>query len=109
MDIAPESLDPEGVHAQHMALEHILDHLDDRLRPEGRVIDLADSFDAVVGNELDEDEIAPARHRRRISDHEGLEIGDLHDSPFLSQSGERPCSPGIEEEGPVSGSTAETG
>src|SRR5690606_21203064 len=30
------------------------------------------------GGELDEDEIAPAYAGRRIADHEGFDVGDLH-------------------------------
>ena len=48
------------------------------LRAEGRGVDLADADDAVVGDELEEDEVAPAEAGRRVADDEGLEVGDLH-------------------------------
>jgi hypothetical protein len=45
---------------------------------EGIGIDLADAVDAIVGDELHEQEIAAAESGRRIADDEGLEIHDLH-------------------------------
>ena len=61
---------------------HIGDHPRHHMGAEGGGIDLADALDAVVGHQLQEDEIAPAEARRRIADDEGLELPDLHDFPF---------------------------
>ena len=78
VDVAPDRLDREGVGAQHMVLEHVLEHLDDRFGREARGIDLADALDPVVGDQLQEQEIAPAEGRRRIADDEGLQACDAH-------------------------------
>ena len=50
----------------------------DKLRAEGRAIAFADAGDAVVGRQLDEDEIAPAPGGRRIADDEDFEVFDFH-------------------------------
>ncbi len=81
VDLPPQGLDVERVHAHDMPLEHVGDHRLDHLRPEGVAIDLADAGDAVVGRELDEDEVAAAEARRRIADDEGLEVLDFHERP----------------------------
>ena len=52
VDIAPQGLDPEGIGAEHMMLENILDHRDNDLRCERRRIDLANAFHAAVGDQL---------------------------------------------------------
>ena len=46
IDIAPQPLDGERIGAEHMVLEHVLDHRHDRFRREGRSINLAYAFDA---------------------------------------------------------------
>ena len=72
VDVAPQGLDAERIGAVDVAREHVLDHPHDGLRPEGRAIHLADALDAVVGDELQEDEVAAAEMgrgscRRRMS------------------------------------------
>src|SRR5262249_7281631 len=74
-------LDAERIDADDMSLDHIGDHAGDDMGAEGGGIDLADTLDPVIGDELQEDEIAPAETRRRIADDEGLEVLDLHMSP----------------------------
>ena len=66
------------VRAHHVALEHVLDHRDDRLGREARRIDLAHALDSAGGLELEEQEIPAAEGRRRIADDEGFEFGDFH-------------------------------
>src|SRR5262245_24071367 len=61
-----------------MAIEYVLHHFGHGVRAEGVSVDLAHAFDAVVGNQLEEHEIAAAEGRRRIADDEGLKIGDFH-------------------------------
>ena len=72
VDVAPESLDPERVGADHVAAADVLDHLRDDVRAEGGRVDLADALDPVVGRQLEEDEVLPAEAaaagcRRRTS------------------------------------------
>ena len=45
VDVAPQGLDAERIGALDMALEHVLDHRDDRFGREARRIDLADALD----------------------------------------------------------------
>ena len=71
-------LDLERVRADHVAGADVLDHGGDHMGSEGRGIDLAEAFDAVVGGELQEDEIASAEMGRRVADHVGFDVGDLH-------------------------------
>ena len=78
VDVAPERLDPKRIGAHHVALEHVLDHRDDRFGRKARRIDLADALDSAGGLELEEQEIAPAESGRRVADDEGLEFGDFH-------------------------------
>jgi len=84
VDAPPQPLDAEGIGADDMALHHIGDHARDEMRSEGRGIDLAHPLDAVIGDELQEDEIAPAEARRRIADDEGPEVLDLHAAPRMN-------------------------
>ena len=95
IDLAPQGFDAERIGAFHVALEHVLDHRDDRLGREARRIDLADALDPAGGLELEEQEIAAAESGRRIADDEGLELGDFHGrlqfalTPALSRKRER--------------------
>src|SRR5208282_4949109 len=81
VDVAPQGLDAERIDAQHMALEHVLDHGDDRLRGEARRIDLANALDSAGGPEFQEHEVASAERGRRIADDEGFQFSDLHLAP----------------------------
>src|SRR5439155_75910 len=65
----------ERIRALDMAGIDVLDHLHHHARRKGGVIDFAHALDAVIGDELEENEIAPAGHGRRIADHESLETG----------------------------------
>ena len=76
--VAPQRLDVERIAALDMLLEHVLDHLHHNGGGEAGGIDLADALDAVVGDQLEEDEIAAAIERRRVADDEGLEALDFH-------------------------------
>ncbi len=78
VDQPPQLFEVERVHAGDVALEHVLDHRLDDLRPESVAIDLADAGNAVVGGQLDEDEVAPAPFLRRIADDEHFEVFDFH-------------------------------
>ncbi len=78
VDVAPEPLDVERIGADHVACADVLDHSRDDMRPEGCRVDLADPLDPVVGDELEEDEVAAAEVGRRVGDDERLEPGDLH-------------------------------
>ncbi len=48
------------------------------LRRDRRRVDLAETFEATVALELEEDEVAAAVARSRIADHEGADAGDPH-------------------------------
>ena len=78
VDVAPEPLDVERVGADHVPLADVLDHPRDDVRAERRRVHLADPLDPVVGDELEEDEVAAAEVRGRVADDERLETGDLH-------------------------------
>ena len=55
-----------------MALEHVLDHLDDRLGREARGVDFAHALDPAGGLELEDEKGAAAEGGRRIADDEGF-------------------------------------
>jgi hypothetical protein len=78
VDVAPECLDSEGVRADDVARADVLDHRRHRLRPERRGVDLPHALDAVIGDELQEDEVAAAEVRRRVPDDERLDARDNH-------------------------------
>ena len=78
VDVAPEPLDVERVGADHVRVADVLDHAGDDVRAERRPVDLAEPLDAVVGGQLEEDEVAAAEVGRRVADDERLELGDLH-------------------------------
>ncbi len=78
VDVAPQGLDPERIVADHVAGAHVLDHLRHHVGAEGRRIDLAESLDAAVGGQLEEDEIASAEMGRRVAHYPGFDVGDLH-------------------------------
>ena len=63
-----------------MTLAHIVHHLGDHVRAEGGGIDLAIAHNAIVSDELDEDEVAPAEMRWRIADNPGFDVCNLHGS-----------------------------
>ncbi len=92
VDVAPQGLDAERVHAGDMALEHVLDHWNEGGGREARRIDLADTLDPAGGLEFQEHEIAAAERGRRIADDEGLELSDLHLSPPLPSPRSSPAS-----------------
>ena len=79
VDVAPEALD-RGTDRlpSTWRVEDVLDHARDDVRAERRRVDLADALDAVVGDELQEDEVAAAEMGRGVPDDECLELGDLH-------------------------------
>jgi hypothetical protein len=59
-------------------VEDVGDHRPHRRRPDRRGVDLAPADDAIVGGQLDEDELAPAEPRRGIADDEHLEVAEPH-------------------------------
>jgi hypothetical protein len=77
-DDSTELLDPKRVCAEHVLLEHVLERPLDHGRMQRCGVDLADPRHAVVGRELEEDEVAPSEGGRRVADDEGLELRDLH-------------------------------
>src|SRR5262245_11303531 len=81
VDLAPQALDVERVDAGDVAAEHVLGGGLDDLRAEAVAIDLADAGDAVVGRQLDENEVAAAEAGRRIADDENLDVLCLHGAP----------------------------
>src|SRR6185436_11964068 len=81
VDFAPQALDVERVRAGDIAAEHVLGHRLDDLRTEAVAVDLADATDAVVGRQLDENEVAAAEAGRRIADDENLDVLCLHGAP----------------------------
>ena len=78
VNVAPNLLDVERVGAEHVFLEHVAHEGLEYARAEARGIDLAEAFDAIVGDQFDKQEIAPAARRGRIADDEGFQIDDLH-------------------------------
>ena len=78
VDITPEPLDVERIGPDHVTRADVLDHAGDDVWPERRGVDLPDPLDPVVGDELEEDEVAPAEVGWRVADDERLETGDLH-------------------------------
>ena len=81
--LAPEALDVVRIVALQIALEDIGDDRHHGLRMERRGIDLADTLDAIVGLQRDEDPIHPADMRRRHRDDVRLHRDDLHDGDTL--------------------------
>ena len=76
--IAPHAFDVERIRANKPTLDHVLGHVGNNLRGEGRGVDLAVTHDAVVGYQLHEDEVAAPKMGRRVADNKGFELSNLH-------------------------------
>jgi hypothetical protein len=68
----------EWVHAEDLALEHILNHRRHGLGAEGGAIAFADASNARIGGEFHKGEIAPAPAWGWIADDKDFEISDFH-------------------------------
>ena len=75
---APHRLDGVRVLTLHVTPEDILQQARHEIGVERHAVGLADPRDAVVRGELHEHEIASAERRRRVADHEGLDIFEDH-------------------------------
>ena len=90
VDVAPQRLDPIGVRTDDVARAHVFDHRRHGVGAERRGVDLADTLDAVVGDEFQEDEVAAAEVGRRVPDDERLDRCDLHRLGRPDAEGGRP-------------------
>ena len=73
-----EILDPARVTPGQVALRSVLDHFLDDVGAEGGAVDFAEALDSRIGHEFHEEKVAPAKAGRRVPDHEGLDVADLH-------------------------------
>ena len=73
------------IQAPGIALEQILDHQSPDMGIERQAIGLAQAGQAFVCDQLDEQEIAPAKMRRRIADDKGLYANQLHALPLANR------------------------
>ena len=78
VDAAPDALGVIGVAANHAAFHHVFDHLLDHAGVKGQAVDLAQAFDAFVGDELQKDKVAPAKTGRWVAYDKGFYVGDFH-------------------------------
>ena len=83
VDAAPDFFDVKRLFANDVTFDHIFGHLCHDVWVKGQVVDFTQAFNAVVGNELDEDEVAPSVARRGIADDESFNILDFHKSFLL--------------------------
>ena len=74
----PHGFDGVRILACDVTREHIFQHLRDQVGMERHAVRFADARDVVVGGQLHENEVPPAEVRRRITDHEGLDVLELH-------------------------------
>jgi hypothetical protein len=78
----PERLDIMRIMVPQVAIEDVLDHLRNEMWLKGHAIRLADSINAAICREFDENKIATAIVRRRISDDKRLDVRKLHGDRF---------------------------
>ncbi len=86
IDLAEHRLDTVWIHPDNPALHHVIDALGDHVGPERCDVTLAVTDNAIVGDELDKDEIIATLARRRITDNESFLGGDLHQNTTTLRS-----------------------
>ena len=82
----PDRLDRMRILTRHVARKHVFQHPRNEIRVKRHAVRFADATDAIVGGQLDEDEITPAESRRRIADHEGLDVLENHSMPLAAHA-----------------------
>ena len=86
VDLAVHRLDAMRIHADNAALHHVVDALDDHVWPEGGDVTLAIANDAVVRDQLDEDEVVAALARWRVANDKRFPGCNLHQNTTTLRS-----------------------
>ena len=78
IDPPPQRFDVVWIAPFGIARVNVLDHPGDKMRIERHAVGLADTADPARRRQLDEHEVAPAKMRRRVADHERADLRKLH-------------------------------